>query len=105
MDTRLDSTLMELQLREYLNAARLELTQQFDLQDPQVLRLVQALQCDIDHGCPTGSLFGEMIGGALWVYITHRCSANSPNSAPFAGGLPGPRLNRVLEYIQANLES
>jgi hypothetical protein len=67
------------------------------------LRLVDALQSDVEAGFPTGSMFGEIIGDALTVYLTKRYSATPPR-ASLVGGLPRPRLNRVLEHIHANLD-
>src|SRR5262249_13505906 len=99
-----DPTLMEQRVQEFLNGKRLELIPQFDLRDSQLLRLAQALQADLEAGCPAGSIFGEMIGDAMVVYLTQRYSAGSQNNRPPSGGLPGPQLNCVLEYIQANLD-
>jgi len=99
-----DATLVEQRLQEALHGTRFALTPQFDLQDPQVLRLVHALQVDLEAGCPTGSLFGEMLGDALAVYLAQRYAAHAPQSEPLVGGLPRLRLNRVLDYIHANLD-
>ena len=100
----LDRAVIERRAQEATGARVLELAPQFDLRDPQVLRLVQSLQADAEGGLPAGSLFGELIGDALAVYLTERYSANLPNITPTAGGLPVSRLKRVLEYIQANLD-
>ena len=62
---------------------------------------MDALQSDVEAGFPTGSVFGEIIGDALTVYLTKRYSATPPR-ASLVGGLPRPRLNRVLEHIHAN---
>jgi len=96
--------LMELRLGEYLEGTQTEPTPQCDLRDPQAFRLVQALKCDIDRGCPAGTVFAERIGGALSVYLAHRSEWNSPNSGMLAGEVASPRFTRVLEYIRANLD-
>lgn len=99
----LDPALVEQRVQELLNGKRFELTPQFDLRDPQVQRLIQVLQTDVETGCPGGSLFGEMIGDALAVYLAKRYSANPTSGSLLKGGLPKLRLGRVLEYIDANL--
>ena len=99
-----DPAVLERRTQETTGGKILELAPQFDLRNPQVLRLVQSLQADAEGGFPAGSLFGELIGDALAVYLAERYSANWPNISPPAGGLPMMRLKRVLEYIQANLD-
>ncbi len=89
---------------ESLNGKRFEPTPQLNLRDPQVVRLVQLLQAEVESGCPTGSVFGEMIGNSLIVYLGQRYSVNSLAQDQMRGGLPALRLNRVLEYIHANLD-
>ena len=51
----LDPTLVEKRAQEFLNGKRFELTPQFDLRDPQLQRLTQALQAEVETGCPAGS--------------------------------------------------
>jgi AraC family transcriptional regulator len=94
-----DASVISQRLEERLHGRALELAPRFDLRDPQVSRMVQALQADVDTGSPGGSLFGELIGDALALYLA------SPTAAqPKTGRMPGVRLNRVVEFIHANLE-
>ena len=65
---------------------------------------MQTLQIEVESGCQTGNLFGEMIGNSLLVYISEHYSTDPPKSVPTRGGLPGSRLNPVLEYIHSNLD-
>jgi AraC family transcriptional regulator len=94
-----DATVISQRLGERLSGKPLELAPQFDLQDAQVGRLVKALQVDVDAGSPAGSVFGEMIGDALAVYL-----ANPAAAQPKTSRMPGVRLNRVVEFIHANLD-
>jgi AraC family transcriptional regulator len=94
-----DATVISQRLRERLSGKPLELAPQFDLQDAQVERLVRALQVDVEAGSPAGSVFGELIGDALAVYL-----ANPAAAQPRTGRMPGVRLNRVVEFIHANLD-
>lgn len=89
--------------KESLEGKEFDPAPQLNLKDPQVRRLVEVLQAEVETGCPGGSLFGEMIGGALVIYLAQRFSSNMPAIGQLRGGLPRLRLNRVLEYIHANL--
>jgi AraC family transcriptional regulator len=89
--------------QEILNEKKFELTPQLNVRDPQAARLIQLLLAEVESGCPTGSLFGETIGNSLILYLAHHFSSMAPGREQIRGGLPGVRLNRVLEYIEANL--
>lgn len=76
---------------------------QLNLKDRQVRRMVEVLQAEVETGGPRGSLFGEMVGSALVLYLAQRYSSNMPAIGQLRGGMPRLRLNRVLEFIHANL--
>jgi AraC family transcriptional regulator len=97
----LDPSLSE----ESFNGRKLEPVPQMNLRDPQAVRLVQLLQTEVESGCPTGGLFGEMLGNSLIVYLAERYSANPSVQSEVRGGLPWLQLKRVLEYVQAELDS
>lgn len=99
-----DHSRVEQRVHELLGLKQFELKPQFDLYDPQVSRLIQALQADLETGCLAGSLFGEMIGEAIIVYLAQQYSPAVSSKQPLTGGLSKLRLRRVLEYIQANLQ-
>jgi len=63
---------------------------------------MEVLLAEVESGCPSGPLFGETIGQSLMIYLAQRHSSNSV--AQPTGGLPRSRLNRALEYIEANVE-
>lgn len=100
-----DPTALERRLLESTNLKHFELTPQFDVRDPQVLRMMHALQADVEAGSPAGSMFGEMIGASLALYLANTYSSTSARDSRRPSGLTWPRLQRVLEYIQANLDS
>jgi len=89
--------------QEILNEKKFELTPQLNVRDPQAARLIQLLLAEVESGCPTGSLFGETIGNSLILYLAHHFSSTAPGREQIRGGLPGGRLSRALEYIEANL--
>jgi AraC family transcriptional regulator len=83
---------------------RIELIERFAMQDPQIERLVTALHAEAKAGAPTGTLFGQSIATALTVYLAQRYSSSPSTLRSYRGGMPRARLNRVLEYIAANLQ-
>ena len=89
---------------ECLEGKTFEPTFQPNLRDPQLKRLMEVLQAEVENGCTSGPLFGETIGRSLMIYLARRYSSNSPSIALPTGGLPKTRLNRALEYIEANLD-
>ena len=81
----------------------IELKQHFELTDPHIQSLILALRADLQDGSPAGRLYGESLATALAVYLQKRYAAVTPKSFQWRGGMPGIRLNRVLEYIRANI--
>lgn len=88
---------------ELLNGKKFELTPQLNVRDPQLVRLVQLLQAEVETGSPTGILFGETVSNSLILYLAQHYSIAVPGQDHVRGGLPGRRLKQVLEYIEANL--
>jgi AraC family transcriptional regulator len=91
-------------IEESLNGKPFSPTPQLNLRDPQIDRLVEVLQAEVDSGCPSGSVFGETVGEALLVYLAQRYSSTPPRNDWGIGGLSRLRLKRALEYIEANLD-
>jgi AraC family transcriptional regulator len=84
---------------------RLELTPQLNFADAQAGALYRLLRADVEAGCPNGPLFGELVGAALAVRLAHCCAETADLETRARGGLPPARLRRVLEYIEANLDT
>jgi AraC family transcriptional regulator len=82
---------------------KVELIRRMDLDDPQISRLMESLRADIEAGSPGGSLFGESVALALSAHVAQRYSTLTTKLEVYRGGLSPVRLNRVLEYINANL--
>lgn len=82
-----------------------ELVSQLTIQDRQIALLMTAMQSDLEAGSPAGSLYGESLGNALGTYLSQRYGTFAPKLEEYKGGLPKPRLNRVREYIENNLEN
>lgn len=87
------------------NAGRdVELIPQWGVQDPQIEYIVRALEADLEAGLPGGKLFGESLLCALAVRLQRSYAVTPPRVAKPGNGLPRPRLNRVMEYVEANLD-
>jgi AraC family transcriptional regulator len=90
---------------EIAKSGRVELMRRMDLNDGQILRLMESLRADIAGGSSSGPLFGESIALALSVHIAQQYSALSTKLERYRGGLSRFKLNRVLEYINVNLNN
>lgn len=82
----------------------LELIDQWGVEDPQVEYILRALEADLEDGVPGGRLFGDSLLCALAVHLQRRYAVIPPRDRKLRNGLPRARLNRVIEYIEANLD-
>jgi AraC family transcriptional regulator len=80
----------------------IELIPQWGVQDPQVQHVVRALEADLEAGVPGGRLFGESLLCALAVHLQRSYAVTPPRDPKPGNGLPRARLNRVIEFIEAN---
>jgi len=83
----------------------LELPVKLTFPDRNLELLMTAMQADLEAGSPTGPLYGESLGNALGTYLVQRFAVFTPKLEEYKGGLPKPRLNRVREYIEQNLDN
>ncbi len=81
----------------------LELTSHWDLIDPRIQALLEAMALDLREGSPVGALYGEFLANALAVYLVGRYGVRPATPIVYKGGLPGRCLKRVLDYIGDNL--
>lgn len=81
-----------------------EFINQRGVQDRQVEHILRALEADLEVGLPGGKLFGESLLCALAVHLQRSYAVTPPKDAKPGNGLPRARLNRVIEYIEANLD-
>jgi len=99
----LDQTIFGQRVQETARGGRAELRPQLNLTDPQIASLCRLLQADLEAGCRSGPLYGELVGAALAVQLVRHCSATELEGVS-RGGLSPARLRRVFEYIEANLD-
>jgi AraC family transcriptional regulator len=72
-------------------------------QDRQLERLVRNLEVEAGNGFHTGRIYGELLGLSIYEYLVQHYSDIQVLHLSTKGGLPRRRLDRVLEYIAANL--
>jgi AraC family transcriptional regulator len=95
--TLLNQTTQEVIQRE------IELIPQFSLDDLVIQQLALALKLEIQTGCLSGRLYGELLGTALADRLVQNYAVSKPSLEFKAKGLPQSQLKRVFDYIKANL--
>jgi AraC family transcriptional regulator len=83
----------------------IELTEHWDLMDPNIMAVLLAMTTDLNEGSPTGRLYGEALANALAVYLLGRYTVQLRAPVICRGGLTGYRLKRVLDHIGDNVAS
>jgi AraC family transcriptional regulator len=81
----------------------IELTEHWDLIDPNISSVLLAMTTDLEQGSPAGRLYGEALVNAFAVYMLSRYVTNPYVPASYQRGLSRHRLRRVLDYIRANV--
>ena len=90
-------------LAETADERNVELREHWNLSDRHISALVMEMMADLRDGSPAGTLYGEMLANSLAVYLL-KCHSNlTKRMQPYRGGLSRSTLNRVLEYVNANL--
>jgi AraC family transcriptional regulator len=90
-------------LDETKHESDIELTEHWNLMDPQIMAVLVAMTTDLNEGSPAGRLYGDTLGAALALHLLHRYAVHRHTPATYRGGLPGFRLKRVLDFIGDNL--
>ncbi|NER84855.1 MAG: helix-turn-helix transcriptional regulator [Leptolyngbya sp. SIO1D8] len=79
----------------------IELIPQFSISDPVIQHLALALKVEIQTGCLSGRLYGELLGTALAARLVRNYAVSKPELK--TNGLPQSQLERVIDYMKANL--
>jgi AraC family transcriptional regulator len=88
---------------EPIGCTDIELVEHWNLIDPHIAAILQAMRADLSDGSPAGRLYGESLANALAVYLVSRYGVRPAAPQSHKGGMPGRRLRRVLDYIAENL--
>jgi AraC family transcriptional regulator len=92
-------------LDETAHEREIELTEHWNLTDPNIMAVQLAMRTDLEAGSPAGRMYGESLANALAVYLLKRYAVKPHVPAVYRGGLPRYRLKRVIDYIDENLSS
>ena len=95
--TLLNQTTQELMQRE------IELIPQLSIDDPVIQQLALALKTEIQTGCMSGRLYGELLGTALAARLVQNYAVSKPSLEFKANSLPRSQLERVIDYMKSNL--
>jgi AraC family transcriptional regulator len=90
-------------LEETAHEHEIELTEHWNLTDPNIMAVLLAMRADLDAGSPAGRIYGESLANALAVYLLKRYAVKRHVPSVYRGGLPRYRLKRIIEYIDDNL--
>jgi AraC family transcriptional regulator len=91
------------QTTQELMQPEIELIPQFAIDDPVIQQLALALKTEIQTGCLSGRLYGEALGTALAARLVANYAVRKPLLECKANGLPQAQLERVIDYMKANL--
>jgi AraC family transcriptional regulator len=100
----LETSILKHALPENETGRDVEFIPQWGVQDRQVEHVIRALEADLEAGVPGGRLFGDSLLCALAVHLQRRYAVTPLKGTKAGNGLPRARLNRVIEYIEANLD-
>jgi AraC family transcriptional regulator len=81
----------------------IELIPQCSIDDPVIQQLALALKLEIQTGCLSGRLYGESLGTALASRLLQNYAVSKPLFEFKANGLTQSQLERVIDYMKANL--
>ena len=90
-------------LDETAHEREIELTEHWNLTDPNIMAVLLAMRSDLEERSPAGKMYGEALANALAIYLLKRYAVKPHAPAVYGGGLPRYRLKRVIDYIQENL--
>jgi AraC family transcriptional regulator len=91
------------QITQELMQREIELIPQFSIDDPVIQQLALALKTEIQTGCMSGRLYGESLGTALAARLVRNYAIDKPALEFKANGLSRSQLERVIDYMKANL--
>jgi AraC family transcriptional regulator len=90
-------------LDETAGRDELELTEHWNLDDPQIAAVLRAMMLDLEAGMPAGRLYGDSLANVLAVYLLNRYTVRRVKPIKHRRGLARHRLRRVLDHIDGHL--
>jgi AraC family transcriptional regulator len=99
----LEPKFLQQRLEEIIDVDRLEIIQKIGINDSIVQHFGELFLAELDSSRLSSSLYAESLGTALAVHIFRHYSTLQRQIPEYSDGLPKHKLDRVLEYINANL--
>ena len=100
----LDPRIFQRAFPEAVSGEDIEVIDQWGVDDPHIEYILRALDADLEAGFPAGGLFGESLLNSLAVYLQSRYAVRPIAHVKPRNGLPKTRLNRVIEFVEENLD-
>ena len=100
----LDPRIFQRAFPEAVSGEDIEVIDQWGIDDPHIEYILRALDADLEAGFPAGGLFGESLLNSLAVYLQSRYAVRPFAHVKPRNGLPKTRLNRVIEFVEENLD-
>jgi AraC family transcriptional regulator len=94
---------LENRTTQELMQGEIELIPQLAIDDPVIQQLALALKLEIQTGCMSGRLYGESLGTALAARLVQNYAVSKPSFEFKANTLAQSQLERVIDYMKANL--
>ena len=102
----IDPLMFSQAIYEVVDPDKIELLPQFATPDPFVYQIGVALKSALIKNGSTSRLYAETLMNALILHLLENYSTTRKNSfEPIAGTLPQYKLQQIIDYIQAYLDS
>lgn len=101
----LDPAFIKRQAGNLVQTDRLDIISACESRDPLIHQIGLSLAAEIDTGASSGSIYAESLVNTLVAHLIRHYSTASDRFQTRFGGLPKHKLRRVIEFIDANLES
>jgi len=92
-------------ISEAYNGTGVTLRPRIGISDRVIANIARAWRRELDEGGAGGGLYSEGLGTVLALHLLRTYGEGTVNHRPAKGGLGAFRLNRVIEYIDAHLET
>src|SRR5687767_430823 len=104
MGITLDAGFIERTALENGFATGFEFAEVYKQSDPLIQQLGLTLLAEADSATPSGRLFSDSLIQTLTLHLLTHYGTSKPTLRNVTGGLPGHKLRRIKEFINANLE-
>jgi AraC family transcriptional regulator len=91
--------------QQMYNCDRVEFIPQWQVFDPTIQGIVQALKADLAANCPAGNLYGESFGTSLAVHLVKHFSVIPLTSNSRSEAFSSKKQKEVLDFIEAYLNT